>query len=117
MEFGRTDVTKNLPQEDTVVTSVASEDAVARSLNNHSLESELQSKPRGFFADQFEVRQQWRGKIISQFNVGRIEVTMMPISTEPVRKCGDKQMEAFMPSFLEQVIMRHCLRPQLTAFF
>ena len=65
---------------------------------SHVAEDDLQRKPRGFFADQFEVRNESCRAIGStindnhRFGLVRIAATSMLTSMGPVQKFGVRQM-------------------------
>jgi hypothetical protein len=58
LEFGRTNISGTVAQEeDIVITTEVSEEQILNDARGPRLADDLEKKPRGFFADQFEVSQ------------------------------------------------------------
>jgi hypothetical protein len=93
-----------------VVTTTASR--VAFVVNDPKNNDESMTKPRGYFADQFEVLLDFLviGAVTKQRCYDRIEVITRHILTGPVQKYGGKRMDAYMHSSVEQVIMAFTFR-------
>ena len=77
-----------------VVVSTTSSHVRPEGTENDPQDMELLTKPRGFFADQFEVRSRVRQVSVLRFSLGRrcrTEVTLMHTTKGPVQRYGDKQ--------------------------
>ena len=77
-----------------VVVSTTSSHVHPEGTENDPQDMELLTKPRGFFADQFEVRSRVRQVSVLWFSLGRrcrTEVTLMHTTKGPVQRYGDKQ--------------------------
>ena len=112
-EFGRTDVIETLKPSAAVqnnsasstsavvVTSKANEVELGRA-NPHSSDA-LESRPRGFFADQFEVSHVYIGRLPELNYCNRTEAISKRIMRKRVPRYGGKQMGTSMHSFLAPV--------------